>query len=129
MTHYEQEIKRIAGLIFTNQAQIDKVIATRRYIEANYDKDLNLDLLSEALFTSKFHLQRLFKKHYGLSPKQYLINKRIEKAKELLKDGASVTETCFAVGFESLGSFSSLFKTRTGRSPKQFVKEQVSRSN
>lgn len=129
MTHYEQEIKRIAGLIFSNQAQIDKVIATRKYIESNSEKDLNLDLLSEALFTSKFHLQRLFKKHYGVSPKQYLISKRVENAKAMLKEGTSVTETCFAVGFESLGSFSTLFKKRTGRSPSQFVKEQVSRSN
>ena len=40
----------------------------------------------------------------------------------------SVTETCFAVGFESLGSFSTLFKTKTGKSPTEFQKEQLSRS-
>ena len=77
---------------------------------------------------SKFHLLRLFKKHYGLTPRQYLIDKRIEKSKEQLKNGMSVTETCFAVGFESLGSFSTLFKTKTGKSPSEFQNEQLSRS-
>jgi AraC-like DNA-binding protein len=71
---------------------------------------------------------RLFKKHYGLTPRQYLIDKRIEKSKEQLINGMSVTETCFAVGFESLSSFSTLFKTKTGKPPSEFQKEQFSRS-
>lgn len=86
---------------------------------------MNLDLLSRFRFVSKFHLLRLFKKHYGLTPRQYLIDKRIEKSKEQLKNGMSVTETCFAVGFESLGSFSTLFKTKTGKSPSEFQNEQL----
>jgi AraC-like DNA-binding protein len=69
---------------------------------------------------------RLFKKYYGQTPRQYLIDKRIEKSKEQLKIGISVTETCFAVGFESLSSFSNLFKTKTGKSPTEFQKEQLS---
>ena len=89
---------------------------------------MNLDLLSRFRFVSKFHLLRLFKKHYGLTPRQYLIDKRIEKSKEQLKKEMSVTETCFAVGFESLGSFSTLFNTKTGKSPSEFQNEQLSRS-
>ena len=50
-------------------------------------------------------------------------------SKEYLKKGMSVTETCFSVGFESLGSFSKLFKTKVGKSPSEFQKEQLSRSN
>ncbi len=129
MTFYEQEIRRIRNLLYSNQFQIDTVIATKNFIDGNSEKDLNLNLLSKILFTSKYHLQRLFKRHYGLTPKQYLINIRINKSKELMKKGVSVTETCFAVGFESLGSFSSLFKSRTGRPPIQYIKEQLSRSN
>lgn len=128
MTLYEREINRINSIIYSNQEQIETVIGVRNYIDNNYDKKLNLDLLSRFRFVSKFHLLRLFKKHYGLTPRQYLIDKRIEKSKEHLKNGMSVTETCFAVGFESLGSFSTLFKTKTGKSPSECRSEQLSRS-
>ncbi|WP_109301232.1 AraC family transcriptional regulator [Aquimarina sp. AU474] len=128
MTFYEKEINRINDIIYSNQEQIKTVIEIRSYIDNNYNSDLNLDLLSHFHFVSKYHLLRLFKKHYGLTPRQYLIDKRIEKSKEQLIKGTSVTETCFIVGFESLGSFSTLFKTKTGKSPTRFQKEQLSRS-
>lgn len=129
MTNYEKKLRRIHEVAFNNQAQIDAVIAIRSYIDSNYETDLNLDLLSKVQFISKYHLLRLFKKYYGLTPRQYLINKRIAESKIHLKNGMTVTETCFTVGFESLGSFSALFKTKTGKSPLQFQKEQFSRSN
>jgi len=128
MTFYEKELNRINGIIYSNQEQIETVIGVRSYIDNNYDNDLNLDLLSRFHFVSKYHLLRLFKRHYGLTPRQYLIDKRIAKSKEQLKNGMSVTETCFVVGFGSLGSFSTLFKAKTGKSPTEFQKEQLSRS-
>lgn len=128
MTLYERELIRIDSIIYSNQGQIEIAIGVRNYIDNNYDKNLNLDLLSRFHFVSKFHLLRLFKKHYGQTPRQYIIDKRIEKAKEQLKYGMSVTQTCFAVGFESLGSFSALFRTKTGKSPSEFQNEQLSRS-
>ncbi len=129
MTFYETKIKRLKDKRYSNDQQIETVIATRSFIDNNFEKALDLDFLSEEHFTSKYHLLRLFKKYYGLTPRQYLIDKRIEQSKERLKKGMSVTETCFAVGFESLGSFSSLFKTKTGKSPSQYRKEQFSRSS
>ena len=128
MTFYKKEVKRIKEACYSNDRQINTVIDLRNYIDNNYDTDLSLDFLSYTKFVSKFHLLRLFKKYYGLTPRQYLINKRIEKAKEKLKANLSVTETCFAVGFESLGSFSTLFKTKTNLSPSQYQKEQLSRN-
>tara|TARA_R110002050_G_scaffold297624_1_gene459314 strand:- start:496 stop:885 length:390 start_codon:yes stop_codon:yes gene_type:complete len=128
MTSYEREINRINNIIYSNKEQIETVIGVRNYIDNNYGSDLNLDLLSHLRYISKFHLLRLFKKHYGQTPRQYLIDKRIEKSKEHLKNGMSVTETCFAVGFESLGSFSTLFKTKVAKSPSEFQNEQLSRS-
>lgn len=128
MTFYEKEINRINGVIYSNQEQIEAVIGVKSYIDNNYNNDLNLDLLSHFRYISKYHMLRLFKKYYGLTPRQYLIDKRIEKSKEQLINGMSITETCFAVGFESLGSFSTLFKTKTGKSPTEFQKEQLSRS-
>ena len=128
MTFYEKELYRIRDIVYANESQINTVIGIRNYIEKHYDVDLNLDKLSLVQFVSKYHLLRLFKKYYGQTPRQYLINKRIEKSKEHLINGMSVTETCFAVGFESLGSFSTLFKRKIGQSPNNFQKEQLSRS-
>ncbi|MEM8765675.1 MAG: AraC family transcriptional regulator [Bacteroidota bacterium] len=129
MTFYQEKLSQIKKTCYANDKQIEGIIATRRFIDTHFDQDLKLDFLAHKRFTSKFHLQRLFKRYYGLTPKQYMTDKRIAKAKEHLSAGLSVTETCFAVGFESLGSFSQLFKTKTGKSPSEFQKTQVSRSN
>jgi len=122
MTFYQNEINRIRSICYSNKGQIDTVIGTRHYINNNFDKDLNLDLISRIRFTSKFHLLRMFTRYYGRTPKQYLTDKRIEKAKELLNKGTTVTETCFDIGFESPSSFSTLFKSRVGLTPTEFQK-------
>lgn len=123
MTFYQSEITRIKSCCYSSKRQIETVIGLRHYLNNHFDKALSLDLLSHIQFTSKFHLLRLFKKYYGQTPKQYLTGKRIEKAKESLKKGMTVTETCFAVGFESPGSFSTLFKSREGMTPTEFQKK------
>lgn len=122
MTFYQTEINRIKNNCYANHGQIDTVIGTRHYINKNFDKDLNLDMLSHIRFTSKFHLLRLFKRYYGQTPKQYLIDKRIEQAKALLAKGTGITDTCFEIGFDSPSSFSTLFKARVGLTPSEFQK-------
>ena len=122
MTYYLKEITRIKSICYSNKGQINTVIGTRHYINSNFDKELNLDMLSHIRFTSKFHLLRLFKKYYGQTPKQYLIDKRIEQAKKLLTEGRAVTETCFYIGFDSPSSFSTLFKSRVGLTASEFQK-------
>jgi AraC-like DNA-binding protein len=122
MTFYESEINRISSIVYSNQRQLDTAIGTRHYIDNNYDTDLNLELLSHIRFVSKYHLLRLFKKYYGQTPKQYLTDKRIEKSKEYLKKGMHISGICFAIGFESPSSFSTLFKCRTGLTPTEFSK-------
>ena len=128
MTFYQAEINRIKHQHYSNLRQIDTVIGLRHFINNNLDKEVNLELLAHVLFTSRFHLLRLFKKYYGQTPKQYLIEKRIERARLLLKKGMAVTEVCFEVGFESPCSFSTLFKARTGQTPSDYKKEQLSQS-
>ena len=128
MTYYQKEIDKIRSLVYSNEGQVKTVIGIRNYIDENYHLNLNLDLLSNTQFVSKYHLIRLFKKYYGQTPRQCLIDKRIEKSKEHLLNSLTVTETCFAVGFESMSSYSTLFKSKTGRSPSEFQKEQFSRS-
>jgi len=123
MTYYLKEITRIKNNCYSNQGQLDTVIGTRHYIKNNFDNELNLDLLSHIRFTSKFHLLRLFKRYYGQTPMQYLIDRRLDKSKELLLKGQNVTETCFDIGFESPSSFSTLFKSKFGLTPTEFQKK------
>jgi len=128
MTYYVNEISRIKRVCYSNGGQLDTVIEARHFIEDNFDKELNLELLSKSLFTSKFHMLRLFKRYYGVTPKQYLIGKRIECAKRYLSTGMTVSDTCFNIGFNSPCSFSTLFRSRIGVSPIEFQKEQLSQS-
>ena len=125
MTFYHQEIQRIKKSCYANDRQLDAVIKTRNYINNHLDKDVNLTLLANIGFASKYHLLRLFKKYYGLTPKQYLTDKRIERSKEHLKNGCTVTETCFLVGFECPGSFSTLFRQKIGLTPMEFQKRAI----
>ena len=125
MTYYLKEITRIKNNCYANHGQLDTVIGTRHYINNNFDNELNLDLLSHIRFTSKFHLLRLFKRYYGQTPMQYLIDRRLDKSKELLLKGQSVTETCFDIGFESPSSFSTLFKSKFGLTPTEFQKRAI----
>lgn len=125
MTYYLRQISIIKNNCYSNKRQLDTVIGTRHYINNHFDKELNLVFLSNVRFTSKFHLLRLFKKYYGQTPKQYIIEKRIEQAKVLLKKGTNITDTCFEVGFESPSSFSTLFKSRVGLTPTEFQKKAI----
>ncbi len=128
MTFYQNEILRIKNMCYANTGQLQKVRKTRNYIEKHFDKPLNLDSLSHAGFTSKYHLLRLFKRYYGQTPMQFLIDKRIEKSKFYLKKGITISDTCYLVGFESPSSFSTLFKKKTGYMPSNFQKKQFSQS-
>jgi AraC-like DNA-binding protein len=69
---------------------------------------------------STAHFSRKFRAAYGETPYSYLMTRRIERAKAFLRQGMSVTETCFAVGCTSLGSFSSRFTEIVGEPPSQY---------
>jgi AraC-like DNA-binding protein len=66
---------------------------------------------------SPHHLLRVFRRAFGETPHQYLTRRRIEQAKAALRAGRSVTDTCFDVGFSSLGSFSARFRRLVGVAP------------
>jgi AraC-like DNA-binding protein len=96
----------------------DRLCRARRFIDECYDLPLNLVEISKQACLSQYHFLRLFREAFDTTPHQYLIQKRIEKAKELLRvRSLSVTEVCFEVGFQSLGSFSSLFRKFVGHAP------------
>lgn len=89
-----------------------------QFIDRNYAKPLTVAALARRARLSPFHFIRAFRSATGLTPHQYLRERRLDRARHLLSTTEMpVTEVCHAVGFASLGSFSSLFRRATGRSP------------
>ncbi len=87
-------------------------------IEERYNHRLDMDALCDEAHFSRYHFARTFRKRLFETPHQCLVRKRIDKARELLAaSDLSITDICFEVGFESLGSFSSLFHRAVGWSP------------
>ncbi len=100
------------------------MIALRRvhdHIDLHYADPVCLAELATLAGMSKFHLVRSFRTAYGETPIRYLNRRRIERAQDLLRHAnLTVTEICMAVGFASLGSFSSKFTELVGESPSAY---------
>ena len=90
----------------------------RDLMDREYARPLDVAALARAALMSPAHFSRQFRAAYGETPYAYLMTRRIERAKALLRRGdRSVTEVCLAVGCTSLGSFSARFTQLTGETP------------
>ncbi|GBL00911.1 AraC family transcriptional regulator [Vibrio harveyi] len=121
-TFYEQEIDRVYSEMPLSPKQYLLIRQSKVFMEKHHSENIELNDLAKAAFMSRFHYVRIFKQMYGVTPRSYLRDMRIKKAKVLLKEGHSITDTCFQVGYESLTTFSSVFRKSTGYSPKAFQK-------
>ena len=93
----------------------------RDHVDRHYAEPLDLEVMARAAGLSKFHFHRLFAATYGITPAAYVSRRRVERAQDLLRaTNLTVTEVCHAVGFSSLGSFSSRFREIVGETPRQF---------
>lgn len=98
----------------------------RDRMDRDYAAPLDVDALARGVHMSGGHLSREFKRAYGESPYQYLMTRRIERAMTLLRRGdLSVTEICFAVGFSSLGTFSTRFSELVGIPPSAYRRQAL----
>ncbi|MFJ3642145.1 helix-turn-helix transcriptional regulator [Streptomyces sp. NPDC090108] len=97
-------------------------------MDREYAKPLDVEALARGVHMSAGHLSREFRRAYGESPYGYLMTRRIERAMALLRRGdLSVTEVCFAVGCQSLGTFSTRFAELVGIPPSAY-RQQAARA-
>ena len=92
----------------------------RDRIDREYAQPLSVPAMARAALMSPAHFSRKFRAAYGETPYSYLMTRRIERAKALLRQGMSVTDACVTVGCTSLGSFSSRFTEIVGETPSQY---------
>ncbi len=100
----------------------------RDHIDRHFAEPIDLESLAAVAGISRFHFQRLFTATYGVSPAAHLSQRRVERAQDLLRaTNLTVTEVCHAVGFSSLGSFSSRFRQLVGETPSAFQRRWAAR--
>jgi AraC-like DNA-binding protein len=100
---------------------LERLRRVRDRIDREYAQPLDVEALARDAHMSAGHLSREFRRVYGESPYAYLMTRRIERAKALLRRGdLSVTEVCFAVGCSSLGTFSTRFTELVGVPPSAY---------
>jgi len=92
----------------------------RDRIDRDHAAPLDVPAMARTALMSPAHFSRKFRAAYGETPYAYLMTRRIERAKALLRAGMSVTDACVTVGCTSLGSFSSRFTEIVGETPSQY---------
>jgi YesN/AraC family two-component response regulator len=118
-------IKNIINFIssYKRSKNIDIVEKAKKYIENNYMKEISLDELSQYVSMSTYYFSRIFSKIEGMSFRDYLIKIRMEKAKNLLREGnKSIKQVALEVGYIDQNYFSKAFKKYTNVSPKEYIK-------
>ena len=91
------------------------------YIQAHQSENIPLEATAGEVSLSRFYFCRLFKQSTGLTPHQYLIKCRIDRAQVLLKERKlSISDIAFEVGFSNQSHFTKYFKRLTGTTPKKF---------
>ena len=124
MTYYHQQLLKLSREVYPKEHLCQQAIKAKSFMDTHYAANIHLNAISGQAYLSKFHFIRLFKRLYGRTPHQYLASVRIEKAKQLLQAGMSITDACFGVGFSSTTSFTALFKKTTGSTPSTFLARQ-----
>jgi transcriptional regulator GlxA family with amidase domain len=100
------------------------LLSARDLVDNRYAEPLDLGALARAAHVSPRHFSRSFRQTFGETPHQYLLTRRIERARYLLRTtDMQVGEVCLAVGFNSVGSFTTTFRRHVGVSPTEYRRE------
>ncbi len=109
------------GIMSANLDELRRLRRARDRMDREYAEPLDVPALARTALMSPAHFSRRFREAYSETPYSYLMTRRIERAKALLRRGdLTVTEVCFAVGSASLGSFSARFTEIVGETPSEY---------
>lgn len=113
-----RDIERFPAVrLATREELYRRLHRARDFIASCYAEPLSVADVAVIAAMSPFHLHRAFKRAFGVTPMRFLQWRRLEVARTMLTRGARVTDVCYAVGFESLGSFSALYRRSFGTPP------------
>lgn len=112
--------RSVVGVTPDEIADLVHLRRARDLMDRDYAQPLDVPAMARTALMSPAHFSRKFRAAYGETPYSYLMTRRIERAKALLRRGVSVTDTCVAVGCTSLGSFSSRFTEIVGETPSHY---------
>ena len=109
--------KNIASSSLSGLVSDERIRRMLQFIESHLSEELTIEGLAEKFFISRYHMMRLFKKETGQSVYEYLTERRLFLARELIRQGLPATESCFQAGFGSYSSFTRAFGKRFGTTP------------
>lgn len=126
-----EDIAKLPGAKASTRAELYRRLhRAKDYIDASLDQTIGLADVAKVACLSQHHFLRSFKKAFGFTPHQYLIERRMDRVQHLLSTTSkSITDICFELGFESLGSFSWLFRKRVGMSPERYRAKLMNNSS
>ena len=124
MTRFPTGQQRVPGDVLVHLRR------ARDHLDRHFADPFDLDHLAAIAGMSRYHFIRSFATTYGATPGAYLAGRRVERAQDLLRAAnLTVTEVCHAVGYTSLGSFSSRFREIVGESPSDFQRRYAAAGN
>jgi AraC-like DNA-binding protein len=98
-----------------------RIVNAKLYMDVHYHENIHLSQIARQACLSRFHFHRLFTHIYKKTPHRYLTQLRLDAARVLLaREGIRIADVCTQIGFESLASFSSLFRRENGFSPQYY---------
>lgn len=116
------------GDVKTSESGMPKFRVVLEYIDAHYTEDIKLDELAAIMNISKMYFSNVFKSTFNVSPKQYILNKRLIRSQELLIDSElPIKDIAYAVGFENENYFSEFFSSKMGISALKFRARRIRR--
>jgi transcriptional regulator GlxA family with amidase domain len=119
---------RTPFMVSQDPALLRRLLRAKDRMDAASDEEWPVERLASVSGVSEAHFARSFKEAFGIPPHRYLLTRRIERAKALLRDSdAPIIEIAFQTGWNSLGTFGRVFRDVTGESPSQLrAREQAS---
>ncbi len=109
----QDQVQKPAPILPKNK----RVLEIIKYLDAHLTEDINIDVLTEKFYCSRFHMMRQFKEETGTSIHTYLSDKRLLLARDLIAHGMPATESCFHCGFQSYASFARAYGKLFGCTP------------